>query len=202
MSRPLIKPKPGTIGLSMIGGTVGKLINVGQALHGDPSGWTHAFVVVDETRVLEAQQPVSRFGYLDFYMRPGNAIFLPGWPDVRHISPDKMLEIAVGLQGIPYSYLDYASLAFHGWGIDLPMTRKRITDTGHMICSQLVDEFFRRLGVQLFDDGRLPMDVTPGDLHIQWSKALSLALLNGTVGITYAPTDNTPLNTVSPTSSK
>jgi hypothetical protein len=101
----MIKPKPGTIGLSIIGGFGGKLINVGQALHGDPSGWTHAFVVV---------------------------------------------------------------------------------------------EFFLRLGIPLFDDGRLPMDVTPGDLHIQWTKALSLSTIEGRVIFGYAPTDNTPISSVDP----
>jgi len=179
----------------MIGGAVGKLINVGQALHGDPSGWTHAFVVIDEERVLEAQQPVSRYGSLDFYMTPGNAVFLPGWPTVQDTS--RIPEVAESLIGIPYSYLDYLSLAFYGWGVKLPFTRKRITGKGEMICSQLVDEFFRRLNVPLFDDGRLPMDVTPGDLHIQWTKAVSLALLDG-APLSYYPmrTDNTPLNTV------
>ena len=34
-----------------------------------------------------------------------------------------------------------------------------------MICSQLVDEAYARAGVQLFDDGRLPGDVTPADLY-------------------------------------
>jgi hypothetical protein len=33
-----------------------------------------------------------------------------------------------------------------------------------MICSQLVDEAYLRAGVHLFDDGRDPGDVTPGDL--------------------------------------
>ena len=33
-----------------------------------------------------------------------------------------------------------------------------------MICSQLVDEAYKRAGVQLFDDNRLPGDVDPNDL--------------------------------------
>jgi hypothetical protein len=194
----VIKPKPGTIGLSVIGGFGGKLINIGQALHGDPSGWTHAFVVVDDNRVIQAMPNGAEYASLDFYLLPGNAVFLPGWPDVRHVPVFDIATVAESLIGTPYGYLDYLSLAFYGWGIKLPMTRKRIVSKGSMICSQLVDEFFARLGVQLFDDGRLPLDVTPGDLHIQWTKALSLATIVGTIGITYAPTDNTPIATVDP----
>jgi hypothetical protein len=39
-----------------------------------------------------------------------------------------------------------------------------IADSGHLICSQLVDLCYLRAGAHLFDDGRLPGDVTPGDL--------------------------------------
>jgi hypothetical protein len=42
--------------------------------------------------------------------------------------------------------------------------RDFVADEGHLICSQLVDEAYLRAGVHLFDDGRLPGDVTPGDL--------------------------------------
>lgn len=191
--------KPGTIGLSMIGGTVGKLINIGQALHGDPSGWTHAFVVIDEERVLQAETEGSRYGSLDFYLQPGNAVFLPGWPNVTNVSVSDMATVAESLIGIPYGFTDYLSLAALTFGLNLPLTRKRITSKGTMICSQLVDEFFLRLGIHLFDDGRLPMDVTPGDLHIQWTKALSLALLDGAAFHMYpALTNNVPLSTVDP----
>lgn len=197
----MIKPKPGTIGLSMIAGFGGKLINIGQALHGDPSGWTHAFVVVDDSRVIQAMPKGAEYGSLDYYLIPGNAVFLPGWPTIPKMDAINFTDVADGLIGTPYGFTDYLSLAFYGWGIKLPITRKRIISKGTMICSQLVDEFFARLDIPLFDDGRLPMDVTPGDLHIQWTKALSLATIAGTVGITYAPTDNTPLNTVAPTDS-
>lgn len=184
----------GSIGLSIIGGTLGKAIRVGQSLHGDPSMWTHAFVVIDENRVLQAMPGGSEYGSLDFYMKPGNAVFLPGWPDVRGISNSQIKELADSMLGIPYGFLDYASLTAFGLGIKLPFTRNRIKSKGTMICSQLVDEFYRRLGVQLFDDGRLSMDVTPGDLHIQWTKAISQGALDGRVHITHLPTVNTPMH--------
>lgn len=194
-----MRPKPGTIGLSVIGGVLGQAINVGQALHGDPSGWSHAFVVVDENRVIQAMPGGSVYGSLDYYLEPGNAVFLPGWPNVDGVSRESILEVADSLIGKPYGFLDYASLIFYGWGIKLPLTRRRIQSKGSLICSQLVDELFHRLGVELFDDGRLPMDVTPGDLHIQWTKSLSLASIEGTLIVEHPPiTDNTPITTIDP----
>jgi hypothetical protein len=197
-----MKPQPGTIGLSVIEGFGGKLINVGQALHGDPSGWTHAFVVVDDNRVLQAMPKGSEYGSLDFYLEPGNAVFLPGWPAIEEWQAVRIPEVAESLLGVPYGFLDYLSLAFYGWGIKLPLTRKRIVGKGQMICSQLVDEFFARLGIPLFSDGRLPMDVTPGDLHIQWTKSLSLAAIEGALIIERPPvTDNVPIAEVDPNNS-
>lgn len=184
-------PKPGTIGLSRISGFLGKAISVGQALHGDPSGWTHAFVVVDEHRVIQAMPGGAEYGSLDFYMQPGNAVFLPAWP--APVSAADVARVADTLIGTPYGYLDYLSLIFYGWGIKLPFTRRRIVSRGTLICSQLVDELYARLGVPLFSDGRLPMDVTPGDLHIQWTMRLSELALEGT--LRYPPEE---LHTINP----
>ncbi len=39
-----------------------------------------------------------------------------------------------------------------------------VAGTGHMICSQLVDQSYLDAGVHLAEDGRFPGDVTPGDL--------------------------------------
>jgi len=45
-----------------------------------------------------------------------------------------------------------------GWLLDY------VAGTGHIICSQLVDQCYLDAGVHLFDDGRFVGDVTPGDL--------------------------------------
>ena len=70
------------------------------------------------------------------------------------------------LVGTPYSFLDYLSLAllhagFRKWG---SWARNRVTSSGHMICSQLVDAALTDTGFHVFEDGRLPQDVTPGAL--------------------------------------
>jgi hypothetical protein len=71
---------PGTIGLSKIGGALGAAIRFGQVATGDLSPWTHAFVVVDSERVIEARPGGAGWASLAHYMRPGEAVFLPGWP--------------------------------------------------------------------------------------------------------------------------
>jgi hypothetical protein len=171
-------PLPGTIGLSKIGGALGKAIRIGQASTGDLSPWTHAFVVVDSTRVIEARPGGAGYASLEHYMRPGEAIFLPGWPYLTDEQRARVPEVAESLVGIPYGYLDYVSLAaWRTLHLKLPLTRKRITSGGFMICSQMADALLSRLGVEVFDDGRESMDVTPGQLHLRWTEGLSQAAI-------------------------
>lgn len=76
--------------------------------------------------------------------------------------------------GTPYSFLDYAAIAMHHvdpvWKIapasvgSQPLARY-IRDTGHMICSQLVDQILTDVGMHVFTDGRLPQDVMPVELY-------------------------------------
>jgi hypothetical protein len=65
---------------------------------------------------------------------------------------------------VPYSFLDYAALAAHRWHIPTPGLKRFVGDTGHMICSQLVDQAAADGGWRLFDDQRWPGFVTPGAL--------------------------------------
>lgn len=78
---------------------------------------------------------------------------------------------ATKLIGTPYSILDYTALAMLNHSIDqiIPewlekRIRQRVTDSGHMICSQLADQAMTRAGYPVFDDGRISQDVTPGAL--------------------------------------
>lgn len=91
-------------------------------------------------------------------------------------------DTALRLEGTRYGYLQYVylgllALAGKDGSLDQPrgpITRwlaNRITQKGSMICSQLCDEVARRCGVELFDDKRLPQNVTPGDLAIRFGIA-------------------------------
>lgn len=171
-------PLPGTIGLSKIGGPLGAAIRVGQAATGDLSPWTHAFVVVDDQHVIEARPGGAGWASLAHYMSPGQAIFLPGWPYLTDAQRARVPEIAELLIGTPYGYLDYVSLAaYRTLHLKLPLTRRRITSGGFMICSQLADQLLTMVGAEVFDDGRESMDVTPGQLHLRWTEGLSEAAI-------------------------
>ncbi len=43
---------------------------------------------------------------------------------------------------------------------------KRLCRKDRLICSQLVDEAYRLADIHLFNDGRLPQLVSPGDLLV------------------------------------
>lgn len=159
----MIYPLPGDFALTKITGFTGRAIAAGQALIGDASPVQHALIYVGNGMIIQAM--------------PGGAELIPLedasdpvlWSS--HLFPltdaqrDAMVVEAVALVGTPYSYMDYASLGLAHFSVRPAWVTKFIADSGHLICSQLVDEVYARAGIQLFDDGRLPGDVTPGDLY-------------------------------------
>lgn len=131
----------------------------------------HAFVYAGEGRILEARPGGSGFNAWDAY--PGTI-----WLANIKPPPQDFLEqeqVAFALCKIPYGWLDLIAIgiAQKRWDPELaqrwdeghvPWWVRRIGDMRTAICSQLADEFFLRLGVHLFDDGRPPGLVSPGDL--------------------------------------
>lgn len=154
----------GQFGLTRIGGRVGWWVGLGQFLIGDASRFTHAFVVVGDD-VVEAMPGGALITPLALYTEGPKA--QDTILSALELTPGQAAAVVVAAQtlvGTPYSFLDYLALALDHWGFQPRWLRKFITDKGHMICSQLVDEVYRRARIQMFDDGRLPQDVTPGDL--------------------------------------
>lgn len=154
------QPEPGDFGLSTIGGFLGFWINLGQAFIRDGSRYTHAFIVLDDNTVMEAMPGGAKITPIEEYKNKAIYSTVPLTANQRAtiVSHARMLE------GTPYSFLDYLSLGLLHFGIKPKWLRKYIQNKGHMICSQLVDEVYRRSGIHMFDDGRLAQDVTPGDL--------------------------------------
>lgn len=72
--------------------------------------------------------------------------------------------VGMAMVGTPYNWLDILSVGLLQWGIKPRWVRNRVRSSQTLICSQLVDACRTALGDHLFQDGRLPMDVTPGDL--------------------------------------
>lgn len=154
-------PRPGDFGLSVLTGPAGWWVNLGQALTGDSSRFTHAFVVLDDNTVMEAMPGGARIAPLSSY---DNQSVVYSRFDLTDFQRENVVISARSLEGTPYSFLDYGSLAMLHFEVRPESVRKRVADSGHMICSQLVDETYLRSGLHLFDDGRYAGDVTPGDL--------------------------------------
>ena len=155
-------PLPGDIGLVRIPGRMGWLIAFGQLLLGDASKYTHAFIVINDQHSISASPGGAGWDNLNTYIGHGAAFGrnIPLTTDQRV----RIVAEAEALLGTPYSFLDYLALGLHRFKIRPKFIEKRVTDSGHMICSQLVDQCYLRAGIHLFSDGRLSQDVTPGDI--------------------------------------
>lgn len=152
--------KPGDIGLTRIGGILGFFVSLGQHLAGDSSRYTHTYIVLDDETVIAAQPGGARIDKLSDYQN--KAIYLQR--DLTDEQRATIVSEARALEGIPYSFLDYLAIGLARFGIKPKWLQKYIANTGHMICSQMCDEVYRRAGINLFNDDRLPQEVTPGDL--------------------------------------
>lgn len=175
-----LTPQPGDIVLLRIKGLVGKLVWGMQALNGDYSKWTHVGVMMDEGILFEAQ--------------PGGAVMTDwrlykGRPYdiVRHhqragvigagahryellpliLTPDNRRDIVANARmkiGRGYNWTTYFYLASYRLGLKTRRMKTRVQNSKRLICSQAADEIYMDAGLHLFADGRMPYDVTPGDL--------------------------------------
>ena len=160
-------PQPGDYGVERTRGFTAWAIRVATR-----SAFSHAFVVVRDGYVVEARSK----GAVCRPLGIRDAIYSS---DAIELSPAERSDIvnaAMYLVDTPYSWLDIVSIGLLQYGIKPRWVRDRVERTDQLICSQLVDLAYEgpseRLGgmvllapgVHLFADGRLPMDVTPGDL--------------------------------------
>jgi uncharacterized protein YycO len=158
----MVIPLPGDFALTKISGITGRFVAAGQALVGDAAPVQHALLYVGDGQIVQAMPGGAELISLAEASEP------VAWSTGHFKMTDQQrFNIAMearSLVGTPYSFLDYASIALAHYRIRPRWVRDFVADTGHMICSQLVDEVYLRAGIHLFDDGRLPGDVTPGDL--------------------------------------
>lgn len=160
-----VQPVAGDFGLTSITGNVGTLIKFGQWLNGDGfTDYEHAFVYVGGGMIVEAEPGGARLTSLDEYDHRW-VKWSTGHIDLTLGQRSKIVQAANGQVGVPYSALDYFALAAHRLHIPAPGLRGYIDNSGHQICSQLVDWCYRQAGVQLFADGRWSGYVTPGSLN-------------------------------------
>lgn len=170
----------GDVGFGVIPGRVGGIVSFGQWLIDaanlargrttEQSWFTHTWIVAEvnpltaTAKIVEAMPRGARGVWLKGTDRIGPGNGWARWTGTEGPWQDEVTTAAREYVGTPYSFLDYLSLALLHLGLPRKLTAARVTDSGHMICSQLVDTVLTRAGVHLFDDGRLPQDVTPGAL--------------------------------------
>lgn len=115
---------------------------------------------VNEPAVVEAQPAGAALAPVGAYPA---AIWSPAPPEGN---TEALVAQALGLVGTPYSWVDDACIGLadlFGWHVP-EAVRKRLNRVDRLMCSQLVDVAYRRAGVNLFHDDRIPGDVSPGDL--------------------------------------
>lgn len=158
-------PSPGDFFVVSIKGRIGQVIHTAEELNGDGSAdFEHAAVYIGGGFIVEAQPGGAIKTSLSKY--DGRAIvWSSGVIPLDATQRSRVVTAALRYLGTPYSFLDYLGLLLARFGLRPRWLKRYIASTGHMICSQLVDQCYQDAGVQLFADGRIPGDVTPADLY-------------------------------------
>lgn len=167
---------PGDVGFYTIAGRVGRWVSLGQSLLGDECRFSHAFIVVEAKsggtlQCVEAMPSGARLAPVIGRRGVGYGyVRLPLSDEQRDTCTRVAMYLTArrGGRGIGYSFADYLALALWEWNVPgRTLVRNYVTSSERMICSQLVDYVLCRAGFHAFNDGRLPQDVTPGQLWWQ-----------------------------------
>lgn len=155
-------PLPGDFALVSIKGGVGFLIRVGQWLNGDGfRNYEHAFIYLGDGKIVEAEPGGALISDLAEYDgRP--IMWSTGLVPVQDWQRTDIVADALKFEGVPYSFLDYLAIALYRLGIKHPGIAKRVEDSKHYICSQLVAQVYADNNIPLTD--LPPYLVTPGKL--------------------------------------
>jgi hypothetical protein len=154
-----VEPQPGDIGVTQIGGDVGRLIRFGQWLNGDGfANYEHCFVFVGDGQIVEAEPDGARIADLAEY--DARTTVWVRCPDQYRTA---VAEAARAFIGRPYGFLDYAVIAAHHWHLPIPGLSRVAASTRTIICSALAVAAARAGGWDLL--GTEPAGyITPADL--------------------------------------
>lgn len=164
-----IQPQPGDFGLVKMGGTGGKWIRIGQFAAGVLAGdgtededYQHAFIYVGSGDIVEAEPGGAKRTQIHY----GNILWSTGIIPLDSSQRVLIVEAARKYVGTPYSSADYfaiAAMRLHA-GAVIPVLKKYVESSKHLICSQLVDQCYQDAGIHLFRDNRWPGYVMPSSL--------------------------------------
>jgi cell wall-associated NlpC family hydrolase len=150
------EPRFGDFGVVKTGGIAALLIRVGTS-----SRWNHAFICIGDDLIVEANptgveiSPVSKYPLI-------------GWNCHQTLTAKQrqvIVSLAMETVGKPYSFLTIFNIILRIIGLkmlaDTKIMKKLALKTGY-ICSELVEECYRKAGVPLIK--KEDFKVTPGDL--------------------------------------
>lgn len=175
--------RPGDLMFTTISGIGGKAVALAEKINDPVVDWEAARKVQHVGVVTTTAAPEwsrSPHGPRLVQAMPGGAEeieltadhWTPAFIYVRPAFFSQHLEVAYAAKqyiGVPYSWLDYAAIAGRHVLALKPTTRtpfdRYVSNTKHMICSQLADQALTDAGFHVFDDGRIPQDVTPAALY-------------------------------------
>jgi uncharacterized protein YycO len=161
----VFNPQPGDFFLLPIDGRVGRLIRIAQWLNGDGfDPVQHAGTYLGHGYSVEAF-PGGAKKLMMSGPRYDGIVWSTGAIELTPTQRNQVVAHALDYVGVGYSFLDYLGLALARFGLRPRWLKRYIGNTGHMICSQLVDQAYMDAGVKLFTDDRIPGDVTPADLY-------------------------------------
>jgi len=144
---------PGDVALARGNDFVGMGIQFGTR-----SRFNHVRLLVDtKGKVLEADASGAQW----HHVHPDDVVVRP---PLTVAEQAQIPEIAAHLHGTPYGFLDCAALGLAQFGLTLPSVTRRVSRPDRLFCSQLVDYAWFLAGFHAFDDGRVPQDVSPGDI--------------------------------------
>jgi hypothetical protein len=157
-------PLPGDFCCCNVAGDIGGFIHLGQKLSGGPySQYEHVFVYIGDGLAVQAEP-----GGAKEVKCPNPARQLWSTGSIKPTDDERRRIVTsarmYAQSKVPYSFLDYAAIFAHQEHLNLPGVRQYISHTGHMICSQLVDQCYFNAGHHLFIDGRWPGYVRPSDM--------------------------------------
>jgi hypothetical protein len=160
---------PGDFACVRLESPVGTVIRIGEILNGSAfAQYEHAFFYVGGSTdlILEAEPGKLGARLVPYHYDGSRVLWSSQNPKLGLTAMQRAAapSVADAYKGIPYSWADYGALALHRLHIPAPDLREFIGNTGHMICSQLVDQCRFAIGSHLFADGRWPGYVTPADL--------------------------------------
>lgn len=159
-------PQPGDFFLAPMPGWVGAGIKFGQFLNGEGfRKYQHAGILLEDGTTMEAMPNGARSFRIDRFS-PETLRWSTDLVDMTASQRLDVLHYARACRGVPYSFADYAALAAHRFHVPAPHLKKFIRDSGHMICSQMVDWIYMKSDVNLFEDKRWEGYVTPASLDM------------------------------------